>query len=81
MHQLLLLVFPLLLLTLDLASACPACKEAVAEQGSSGLSEGLSYSVLGMVAMPFVLFASVALVVVRSYMRRTRIAQNISQFN
>ncbi|CAN5891862.1 hypothetical protein BH23PLA1_BH23PLA1_14210 [soil metagenome] len=56
-----------LLLTGD-ASACPNCKEAVAAQPEQAerLSQGYSYSILFMVAMPFALFGTGALMIARA---------------
>jgi hypothetical protein len=67
-----LLLLVVSLVTSDTLIACPACNEAVGQQETSGLGEGLSYSVVGMAAMPFVLFASVASIVFRSYLKRSR---------
>jgi hypothetical protein len=65
-----------LLLVWALASeplvACPACNEAVSQQPTEGLGEGLSYSVIGMMSMPFLLFATVAGIVIRAYMKHSR---------
>jgi hypothetical protein len=55
--------------------ACPACNEAVSQQPTDGLGEGLSYSVLGMMSMPFLLFATVAGIIIRAYMKHSRTSE------
>lgn len=53
------------------ALACPNCKEAVAEQEEQGLADGLNYTVLGMVSLPFLVVGTVAAVTIRAYTRRS----------
>lgn len=61
--------FGLLMLLPILLSACPFCSETVAQQKSAGLAQGLSYSVIGLASMPFVLFGTVATVIYRAFRR------------
>jgi hypothetical protein len=35
------------------AHACPSCADAVAGQKSHGLADGLNYSIIGLMGMPF----------------------------
>jgi hypothetical protein len=69
------LVAAVLLLLWAMASdtllACPLCKEAIGEQSSNGLGKGISYTVMGMVSMPFLLVGTVASIVIRAYMKRS----------
>jgi hypothetical protein len=69
-----LIVAAVLLLVWGVASdtllACPGCKEEIAQQSTDGLGKGLSYSVMGMVSMPFLLFGTVAGIVIRAYRKR-----------
>ena len=58
----------MLLTTVEWALACPSCKETIAGD-NGGLAEGFSYSVLGMVSMPFLLFAIVGGIVAMAYRR------------
>ena len=53
------------------ASACPNCKEAVANQGGEAarLANGYSYSILLMMAMPFTLLGTGAYLVTRAVRR------------
>jgi hypothetical protein len=54
------------------ASACPNCKEAVAEQPpeeAARLKSGYFYSILLMVSMPFVLAGAGAFFIVRAVKR------------
>ncbi len=54
------------------ASACPNCKEAVANQGGAEaqrLADGYSYSILMMIAMPFTLLGTGAFLVARAVKR------------
>lgn len=53
------------------ATACPNCKEAVAEQDEQGLADGFNYTVLGMVSLPFLVVGTVAAVTIRAYTRRS----------
>jgi hypothetical protein len=68
----------LLLLWIGEASACPNCKEAVAAQDDIAAQEGTqttfmkngyNYSVLFMMAMPFVLLGAGAFMVARAVKR------------
>jgi hypothetical protein len=54
---------------ITVASACPSCKETVAGD-NAGLASGLSYSVLGMMSMPFLLVTLVAGIIIRAYRHR-----------
>ena len=72
MARTVMLALLMLVVAAGIASACPSCKETVAGD-NAGLAAGLSYSVLGMMSMPFLLVALVAGIVVRAY-RRTRFA-------
>lgn len=65
------LALVMLLMFADVASACPSCKETIAADGR-GLAEGFSYSVLGMVSMPFLLFAVVGGIIMLA-VRRARL--------
>ncbi len=62
------LVLGLALLLPSAANACPNCKEAVASQPEQAerISSGYSYSILFMVAMPFALFGTGALMIARA---------------
>ena len=54
------------------ASACPNCKEAVAEQpgeDATRLRDGYFYSILFMIGMPFLLFGTGVVMVVRAVRR------------
>lgn len=51
--------------------ACPNCKEALASQEGQGLADGLNYTVLGMVSLPFLLVGTVAAVIIRAYTKRS----------
>ncbi len=53
------------------ATACPNCKEAVAAQPSeqAAMKDGYNYSVLFMMAMPFTLLGTGALMVTRAVKR------------
>lgn len=55
------------------ADACPSCKDAVAAQGSeaSRLSNGYSYSILLMIAMPLALMGTGAFFLARAARRGT----------
>jgi hypothetical protein len=69
-------VFVLLVLTLGLAEdarACPNCKEAVAAQPSevASMKAGYNWSVLFMMAMPFTLLGTGALMIAREVKRGT----------
>jgi hypothetical protein len=60
-----------LLLPAGVASACPNCKEAMAEQkgDAARLKDGYYYSILLMMAMPFALLGTGAFFVVRAVKR------------
>lgn len=71
-------VLPVLVLALVLGisaevSACPNCKEAVAAQPSevANMKNGYNWSVLFMMAMPFTLLGTGALMVARGVKRGT----------
>jgi hypothetical protein len=51
------------------AAACPLCDGTIAQENSSGLGDGMSYSTLGLIGMPFLLFGTVAGIVIRAYRR------------
>ena len=53
------------------ASACPNCKEAVANQGGDAarLADGYSWSILLMMAMPFTLLGTGTFFVARAVKR------------
>ncbi len=53
------------------ASACPNCKEAVANQtgDQANVARGYNYSVMFMVSMPFTLLGTGAFMVVRTARR------------
>ncbi len=53
------------------ASACPNCKEALASQSGDAarLQDGYTYSILFMMAMPFILFGTGAFFVFRAVRR------------
>ena len=53
------------------ASACPNCKEAVANQGGDAarLADGYSWSILLMMAMPFALLGTGSIFVARAVRR------------
>jgi hypothetical protein len=53
------------------ADACPSCKEAVAAQGGDAarLSNGYSYSILLMIAMPIALMTGGACLIARAARR------------
>ena len=62
----------LILGTAGVATACPNCKEAVANQEGSDakrLADGYSYSILFMMAMPFTLLGTGAFLVLRAVKR------------
>jgi hypothetical protein len=66
------LAIPIVLATSGLANACPNCKEAVANQEGSDarrLADGYSYSILMMIAMPFTLLGTGALLIAREVKR------------
>lgn len=65
---LLLVAMLLLLLWAGDASACPNCKEALANQtgDAARLKDGYYYSILLMIAMPFALLATGAFFVARA---------------
>ncbi|WP_435006903.1 hypothetical protein P12x_004350 [Tundrisphaera lichenicola] len=55
-------------------SACPNCKEALANQGgpeAQRLADGYSYSIMAMIAMPFTLLGTGALLIARAARRGT----------
>ncbi len=52
------------------ASACPNCKQAVASQKDQGLADGLNYTILGMIGLPFLLAGTVGAVTIRAYRRQ-----------
>ena len=56
----------------DTLIACPGCKEELAKQSTNGLGKGLSYTVMGMVSMPFLLFGTVAGIVIRAFRKHAR---------
>ena len=65
-------VLALLLGLRRVASACPNCKEAVANQDGPDamrLADGYSWSILLMIAMPFTLLGTGALMVARAVKR------------
>ena len=45
-------------LSAEVASACPSCKAALANQGKGDLVKGFMYSILFMLSMPFALLGS-----------------------
>ncbi len=55
----------------SVASACPNCKEAVANQGGDAarLADGYSWSILLMMAMPFTLLGTGTFFVARAVKR------------
>lgn len=66
------LVLAIVALATTVVTACPNCKEAVADQDPTGLAAGLSYTVIGMASMPFLLVGAVAAILVRAHRRRQR---------
>ena len=66
-----LIALSLSMATVPVATACPNCKEAVSAQPSevAGMARGYNYSVLFMVAMPFLLLGTGTLMVVRAVKR------------
>jgi hypothetical protein len=70
---LLLLSLVLLLGVTGTVTACPNCKEAVSAQPSemAGMARGYNWSVLVMLAVPFTLFSTGTLMVVRAARRGT----------
>lgn len=64
-------VLALVLLSSSPVLACPRCKESLASQGEAGLkmARGFSYSVLFMMAMPFALLTTGAIMVTRAVKR------------
>lgn len=67
-----LLVGALILLGVEAADACPSCGLEMVEKqkGGADLAQGFTYSMIGMASAPFLVFASVAVYVVRTYRRR-----------
>lgn len=66
------LVLALLLLWAGDASACPNCKEAVANQqggNAAGLRNGFFWSILLMIAMPFTMLSLGVVTVTRAVRR------------
>jgi len=76
------MVLALVLLIASVAAACPTCKDGLAQNDPHGqsLAAGISYSVLFMMSMPYVILASVG-----SYfylmVRRARAAAELSAAN
>lgn len=70
------IVVALVLMIASVAAACPTCKEGLAQNDPQGqaLAAGISYSVLFMMSMPYIVLSSVG-----SYfylmVRRARAAQ------
>jgi hypothetical protein len=66
-----LLALALLLLLAGDASACPNCKEALANQtgDAARLKDGYFYSILFMMGMPFLLLGSGVFFVIRAVKR------------
>lgn len=52
--------------------ACPNCAADLAS-GNPNLADGMSYSIIGMASMPFLLFGSVAFFVIRQYKKKTNV--------
>lgn len=52
------------------AVGCPSCGKDIAQ--NPGLADGLNYSILGMMSMPFLLFGTVAGLFYRAYRRHHR---------
>ena len=48
----------IVVLSVDIASACPSCKAALASEGQGDLVSGFFYSILFMLSMPFAIFGS-----------------------
>lgn len=65
------MAFGFLLANAQSASACPNCKEAVANQTSdqANVASGYNYSVMFMVSVPFTLLGTGAFAVVRTARR------------
>ncbi len=57
--------------------ACPGCTEEIAKPETAGLADGLSYTVVGMVSMPFLLFAVVGGIVFQAYRKRNRSSADV----
>lgn len=51
-------------------SACPNCSEAIGSQKDTGLADGLNYTILAMIGLPFLVVGTVAAITLRAYMRR-----------
>ncbi len=68
-----LLGLALILATAPEASACPNCKEAVANQDDDAarLADGYSWSILVMMAMPFTLVGTGSFFIARAVKRGT----------
>lgn len=66
-----LLAFALVLVFVADATACPGCKEAIAAQpkDAARLKDGYFYSILFMMAMPFLMLGTGAFFVVRAARR------------
>ena len=64
-------ILGLVLLSANPVMACPRCKESLASQGDAGLrmARGFSYSVLFMMAMPFALVTTGAILITRAVKR------------
>lgn len=58
----------------QVALACPTCKSAISGHGDHGIQLGFYWSILFMMAMPFLLFGGLAFMMWNS-IRRARRAQ------
>jgi hypothetical protein len=54
----------------EAAAQCPMCRQALISQDAAGLAAALRSGILFLLAAPFVVFATVAIVAVRSHRRR-----------
>ena len=64
-------------LSAEVASACPSCKAALANQGKGDLVKGFMYSILFMLSMPFALlgsFSGYMYVLVRPHVGNKRVS-------
>jgi hypothetical protein len=52
------------------AIGCPSCGKDIAQ--NKGLADGLNYTILGMMSMPFLLFGTMVGVFYRAYRRYRR---------
>jgi hypothetical protein len=65
--------FAVVLGAASVASACPSCEQALANDGSQGdLARGLYYSILFMMSMPFAIIGTFAGLAYRAVKREQR---------